>query len=290
MNRIKFITIVIILVILAQVLVFFRGIYIPQFKTPDFLSIGVNYSMPSEMEDSFTKGTGSVLIDLSHGNNFAANDLNLLISRIIARGYDVKYLRNNSNLAKNLSTSASFIVISPSSPFSEEEARIVKEYIDKGGRLLLLSEPEKNTEINSLSFEFGILFWNDYLYNLRENDGNFKYIHLSEFADSSITKGLQKIVFYLSGSIYGGRGIIFTGSDTYSSSRETKGRYQVAVISEDSRVLAIGDTTFLFEPYNVLDNKRLVYNIADFLAPPEVETVVANMSNASENITGNTTT
>ena len=151
----------------------------------------------------------------------------------------------------------------------------------------MLSEPIVENEINSLATGFDILFQNDYLYNLKENDGNFKYIYLTEFKENNITKGLHKIVFYTSSSVFG-NGIIFTNNTTYSSSNGYKGRYSVAVMTDDSQTLAIGDITFLSEPYNVMDNNRLINNIADFLVTSdskamkaEVNTTAANMSNAS---------
>ncbi len=284
MRRVSAVVLVIAIVFLAQLLFFYRGVYFPPpVNAPDFLSINVNLSMPAEISDSFTGGSGTVLIDMSHGNNFNAGDLNLLLSRIIARGYRIEYFRDGSNLKNNLSGSTSFVVLSPASSFSAEDAKSVKEFIGGGGRLLMLSEPVKESEINSLAAEFGILFWNDYLYNLKENEGNFRYIYLTEFAESNITKGLRRIVFYTSGSVFG-NGIIFTDSDTYSSSRGEKGRYAAAAMAEDSKVLAIGDVTFLSEPYNVLDNNRLIYNIADFLAPPGAAAKpdgIANISNVS---------
>lgn len=294
MRKIELALLVIAIIFLAQLLFFYRGIYLPPpVKTPDFLGINVNSSSPLEINDIFTKGEGTVLIDMSHGNNFNTGDINLLLSRIIARGYRIEYFRDGSNLQKNLSGSASFVVISPASSFSSADAKTVKEFIDGGGRLLMLSEPVKGSEINSLASQFGILFWNDYLYNLKENDGNFRYIYLSEFAKNNVTRGLHRVVFYTASSVFGD-GIIFTDNGTYSSSRGEKGRYPVAVMAED-RVLAIGDVTFMFEPYNTMDNNRLIYNIADFLAPPaaatkpaEVIQTAANISNVSS--TGNATT
>ncbi len=267
MKRIRFIVQVIAIIFLVQLLFFYRGIYIPSpLKEPDYLNINVNVSIPIETNDSFSHGNGTVLIDLSHGNRFIADDFNLLFSRIIARGYNLEYLRDSSNLKKNLLYSTSFVEISPASAFSKEEVESVKEFTDGGGRLLMLSEPINKCEINSLASEFGILFWNDYLYNLKENDGNFRYIYLKEFSENNITRGLHKIVFYTSSSVFG-KGIIFTDNNTYSSTKGEKGRYSVAALTENSRVLAIGDVTFLSEPYNVMDNNRLIYNIADFLAP-----------------------
>ncbi len=269
MKKIELVALVIAIVVFAQVLVFYRGIYIPPpAKEPDFLGIDVNSSIPVETNDIFTKGTGTVLIDMSHENNINTGDLDILISRILARGYRVEYYKGGSDLKNNLSRSTSFVVVSPSTSFSPDEVKSVKEFTDGEGRLLMLSEPIKNSEINSLAAEFGMLFWNDYLYNLKENDGNFKYIYLADFKESNITKGLKRVVFYTANSVFGD-GIIFTGNDTFSSSRTEKGRYAVAAMTENSRVLAIGDVTFMSEPYDVMDNNRLIYNIADFLAPPD---------------------
>jgi len=283
-RKISFVALVIAVVFLAQVLFFYRGVYFPpSAKAPDFLSIEINLSKQSDIGDAFTKGSGTVLIDMSHENNFDSGELNLLLSRILARGYRVEYFRDGSNLKSNLSNSNSFVVISPTSSFSSADAKAVKEFVDGGGRLFMLSEPVRGGEINSLASEFGILFWDDYLYNLKENDGNFRYIYLTDFAEGNITRGLQKLVFYTSSSVFG-NGIIFTSSDTYSSSRMEKGRYAVAALAEDSKVLAIGDITFMSEPYNVADNNRLVYNIADFLAPPaeaKPEGIPADVSNAT---------
>jgi hypothetical protein len=57
-------------------------------------------------------------------------------------------------------------------------------------------------------------------------------------------------------------------------------------MTDDSQTLAIGDITFLSEPYNVMDNNRLIENIADFLAPQaskaaDINLTATNMSNAS---------
>lgn len=287
MRKIKFVVLVITVVFLAQLLFFYRGVYLPHVKMPDYLSINVNSSLPIETTDNFTSGSGTVLIDLSHGNKFNIRDINLLLSRIIVRGYNVEYLRENYHLEEKLPGATSLVVISPESSFSADDVKAVKMFVDKGGRLLMLSEPTGENEINSLASDFGILFWDDYLYNLLENDGNFKYIYLTDFAENNIIKDLNRIVFYTSCSVFG-NGLIFTDNNTYSSSSGEKGRYPVAVMTEESQVLAICDATFLSEPYNVLDNNRLIYNIADFLAPPtetakpeEIYPIAVNVSNVS---------
>jgi len=288
MKKIEFIALVIAVVFLAQLLFFYRGVYSPPpANLPDFMSININSSKPIDIEENFTKGSGTILVDLSHQNNFSEENMNLLFSKVMARGYDINYLRDSTNLPANLSNSSAFVVILPKSPFSKAEVKSVKEFTERGGKLLMLSEPIVENEINSLATGFGILFRNDYLYNLKDNDGNFKYIYLTDFKDNNITRGLHKIVFYTSSSVFGD-GIIVTNNDTYSSNSGEKGRYSVAVMTEDSHALAIGDITFLTEPYNVMDNNRLINNIADFLVTPdskaikaEVNTTAANMSNVS---------
>lgn len=288
MRKIKFVVLVITVVFLAQLLFFYRGVYLPHVKMPDYLSINVNSSLPIETSDSFTNGSGTVLIDLSHENEFNMGDINLLLSRIIVRGYNIEYLREDDHLEEKLPGAASLLVISPKSSFLTKDVKAIKMFVDKGGILLMLSEPTDENEINSLASEFGILFWDDYLYNLKENDGNFKYIYLTDFAENNITKDLNRIVFYTSCSVFG-NGLIFTDNNSYSSSSGEKGRYSVAVMTEDSQVLAIGDATFLSEPYNALDNNKLINNIADFLAPPaatakpeEIYPTLVNVSNVSQ--------
>lgn len=290
MKKTEFIVLIIALVFLAQLLFFYRGIYRPSpINNPDFLNIDIEASKPIEIEENLTKGNGTVLVDMSHGNNFNIGSMNLLFSRIIARGYNVDYLGNGSKITQNLSSSSAFVVISPKSSFSTDDVKSIKEFTKGGGKLLMLSEPIADSEINSLASGFGILFWNDYLYDLKENNGNFKYIYLTEFKENNITKGLHKIVFYTSGSVFG-NGIIFTNNTTYSSSNGDKGRYSVAVMTDDSQTLAIGDITFLSEPYNVMDNNRLIENIADFLAPQDskvadINLTATNVNSSIENVT-----
>ncbi|MDI6640505.1 MAG: hypothetical protein QMD78_06755, partial [Methanocellales archaeon] len=181
------------------------------------------------------------------------------------RGYSVEYLKGNKSL-EELEHVDSFVVILPVTPFSEEEIDQVKNFVDSGGKLLMIADPTRDSEINALSSNFGIIFWNDYLYNLKDNEGNFQYIYLSDFKENGITKDLDRVVFYVSSSIYTSEeGIMFTDENTYSSSKRIKGKYSPMVLTDDSKVLVIGDLTFLTEPYNVLDNNQLISNIADYL-------------------------
>ncbi len=271
MRKIVFMVLIVCIVIGAQTLVFYRGIYsAPPMNICDIEDIQVSLHLPTEFIDVHGTGEGTVLIDSSHDNGFELEELNLLAYRIISRGYSIEYLEDSESLEERLANASAYIVISPATAFSWEEVEEIRNFVDNGGRLMLIDDPtrpapESKDKMNTLSTEFGIVYRNDYLYNLKENAGNFRYIYLTDFEDNGITKNLNKLVFYTAGSISPSeKGVIFTDENTYSSIREVPGRYSPVVLT-GSNVLAIGDLTFLTEPYNVLDNNQLVSNIADFL-------------------------
>lgn len=271
MRKILFMVLIVGIVIGAQTLFFYRGIYsAPPMNICDIEDIQVSLHLPTEFIDVHGTGNGTVLIDSSHDNGFELEELNLLTYRIISRGYSIEYLEESANLEEQLANASAYIVISPATAFSREEIDKIRNFVDNGGRLMLIDDPtrpesESEDKMNTLSTEFGIIYRNDYLYNLKENDGNFRHIYLTDFEDNGITKNLNKLVFYIACSISPlENGIIFTDENTYSSTREVPGRYSPVVLT-DSNVLAIGDLTFLTEPYNVLDNNQLISNIADFL-------------------------
>ena len=128
--------------------------------------------------------------------------------------------------------------------------------------------------MNSLSLEFGLIFEPDYLYNMKENEINYRNIFVTEFKENEITKNLEKITLYVAGSISSAEnGIAFVDRDTFSSIIESRKQLSPMALARESKVLAVHDLTFMTEPYNgTLDNNRLIANIADWLAsPPEEE-------------------
>ncbi len=163
-----------------------------------------------------------------------------------------------------------FIVVSPREEFSKEDKETTVEFIDNGGKLLLIADPTRRSEINSLSLSFGLIFESDYLYNMWQNEINYRNIFVREFTENEVTKNLEKIALYTTGSISSaGGGIAFVDWNTYSSVIETVKRLSPLTLTQDSRVLAVHDLTFMTEPYNgVLDNNQLISNIADWLASP----------------------
>ncbi|MEM1538190.1 MAG: S49 family peptidase [Candidatus Nezhaarchaeales archaeon] len=219
---------------------------------------------------TLTMGAGKpvVVVDYVHQNAFFPNEVSVLISRLTARGCTVKYAVEPQGLEEALKEAVAYVVISPRSPFKDEEVELVKDFVNRGGRLLLVHEPSRSLTngINSLAAEFNVIFANGYLYNLEKNYGNYRNIVLDSFR-GDLTKGVEKLVFFTASHVASkGNEVAFVGSGTTSSEGELSMIYSPIVLAGFGRVLAIGDQTFLEEPYCYAeDNYRFISNVADFL-------------------------
>lgn len=228
-------------------------------------------TLPSEFTDVYQKRAGVVVVDLTHENNFTLNELNLFLFRIISRGYTIEYLQKaeprKSVLQKKLRLADGLVVILPSASYSEDEVKLVREFVDKGGKLLLIADPTRPGKINSLSGEFGLAFESSYLYNLKERESNFRNVFISTFETNQLTRKLTKIALYTAGYISpASNGIAFTDDNTFSSLTDAKGRFSPVALSAGAKVLALADFSFMSEPLNaVYDNNQFISNIADWL-------------------------
>ena len=264
---------------------FYRGSYDPppsvDIPFQQLTSIGVP---PGSFVDPPTAQVqrGLLLVDAFHSNAFSASEIITLSSRVANRGYDVEFIDEFDlagaqsrllTLEEKLRRADSLLVILPRLEYSETEAAQVERFVQKGGKLLLVSDPTRPQNINSLAKKFGLDFQPDYLYNLEEYDLNFQNIFVREFQPDELTTGLDAITLYTAGSIRSsGPGLAFTGASTRSSLAETtEGLYPIAY-GDSRNVLAIADFTFLVPPHNsLLDNDKLVSNIADYLTSSERE-------------------
>ena len=260
---------------------YYEGTYVPPLiRKPGYEAITATPAPhPSQLTEVYREGEGTVLIDLAHDNNFTLGEINPLVLGIVSRGSHIDYLRKegeeigsvSKKLQEKLRLADVLVVISPRASYSGEEARLASEFVRKGGKLLLIADPTRPSNVNSVSSEFGLVFENGYLYHLTENEGNFRNIFISKFASNELTRNLVKIVFYTAGYISPTtNGIAFTDDNTSTSVVETKGRFSPVALSANSTVLAISDFTFMTEPHNtVYDNNKFISNIADWLTKSE---------------------
>jgi len=263
-----------ILFLSVQYFYFYPGWYHrPSPERPSLEEISLPITEIKTFPDIYEKQKGIVLLDLAHGNNFQPEEISLLTLRITSRGFDFEYLKEKADLETKLRFADAFLVILPQDEFSKQESKLIKEFEEKGGKILLIGDPTRPGKINSLATEFGLIFESDYLYNQKENDGNFRYIFITDFrSDSDLTKNLEKIVLYSASSISSPDffALALTDENTFSSVSETKTKFSPIVLSPDSRVLALSDLTFMTEPYNVSsDNNQFIANLANWITKSE---------------------
>jgi len=258
---------VLVLTLLVQVAVTYKGVYLPpSFERPNFEEITVSKAPAEEFSDVYVSKEGIVVIDAAHGNFVGIDELNVLLSRLSARGFSVEYLDSEGDLEATLKYADAFVVISPTEIYSKDEIDHLLRFTEKNGRLLMVHDHTRSDFINTLSIGFGVTFESGYLYNQVENDGNFQYIFLKDFGLGEVTKGLDKVSMYVASPITStGNSLAYTDENTFSST-QSKQKFTPLVLTGTGNVLAVGDLSFMLEPYNaVFDNNKLISNIADFL-------------------------
>jgi len=233
---------------------------------------------------------GSILLDKAHKNEFTDSEIGYLNGRLSARGYSVIPFEDGS-LAAALRAANAYVVITPLEPFTTDEILAVQDFVANGGRLLLIGDPTRfavsveedvfdfvvtieddKLPLNSLAAAFDLNFHGDYLYNLTENEGNFRNIILHGSglaANNDLTADIEQVVFYGAHSVEPGPSAtaVLSGDDnTWSSATDRPGGLTLAASSADGQVLALTDIQFMTEPYYTsYDNGRFIAHIADWL-------------------------
>ena len=264
---------------------FYQGSYDPppsvnipfeQITSPAVAPVAATASSVTQVQE------GLVLVDDLHLNSFTESEISTLISMVANRGYDVEVIDISSAvegqtrlqmLEQRLRRATSFAVMLPRASYSEEEIDLVQRFVDKGGKLLLVSDPTRPNRINTLAKRFGVEFQPDYLYNTVEYDLNFRHIFVRDFQPAPLTSGLDTIVLYVAGSIRSsGPGIGVSDTNTKSSLGEAAESFYPIALGSTSNVLAVADFTFVVPPYNsLLSNQQLLSNVADYLTDSQRE-------------------
>ena len=225
---------------------------------------------------------GTLVVDAAHRNAFEQAEILTLLSRVADRGYDIEFvgdfnLMDDSEriplLEDRLRHADSFLIILPREEYLGDGIAILQRFVAQGGKLLLIADPTRPHEINTVGEPFGLEFQPDYLFNQVEYDLNFRHIYVRDFQPDQLTSGLNEIVLYAAGSIKSsGEGLAFADANTQSTLTGTSGPIYLIASGGDRNVLAIFDLTFMIPPHNSsLDNNQLISNIADYLTNSERE-------------------
>lgn len=242
------------------------------------------------VEIDLTQTEGVIVVDRAHGNTFQELELNVLLSRLTARGVENVTLNKGDDLSLALDNALALIVVSPHEPFTPSEIRTVQRFVEQGGRALLVADPSHYAwetrydeygeyqeiesdvpAINTLGSAFGLAYSDDYVYNTMKNGGHYQYVILSTFGDDVFATNLDEVVFFAAHSLASTDEVLIAGDEnTTSSLSEQAGGLTLLGRGGDGNVLAVADLTFMTEPYNsTADNNQLISNIADFLVGAE---------------------
>ncbi|HPH95134.1 MAG TPA: Gldg family protein [Anaerolineaceae bacterium] len=270
---------------------YYQGSYQPAktIATPDYAGLKLPeppISTPAAVTVT-AQSDKTIILDQYHGNLFSIDELALLLQPLEERGVTIERydMYTMTSLEEKLKYADAYVVIAPTTDFSVYEVQAVKEFVDRGGRLLVLTDPTRSysynyydpysgsmpyaglASANTLLEPYKLAFNNDYLYNVKNNEGNFRNIIFTSFGESPVTKGLSKVVLYSANSLRRVESPLIKGdADTLSSNTDTGGDLAAAGMGADGKVVAIGDMTFLSTPYiTVADNQVLVGNLVDFL-------------------------
>lgn len=237
---------------------------------------------------------GPVVVDLAHYSAVERNRFQPLASALAGQGVDLRFWLptvaldditqfadfpdQSEALQGELSDASALIVVSPYFLYSEKEVQVVERFLTDGGRLLIISDPDLESDAardtNSLAAPLNIVFNEDYLYDTVDNDENYTYFFQGDFFDQAEALAGSRIAFY------GGRSIdgavipqVRSAPTTLSSLRTGQSGFTTAatggVASNGSqgRVLALSDFDVLTDPYVARhDNRRLLAFVAEFLA------------------------
>jgi len=231
---------------------------------------------------------GVALVDMAHNNDMELTDLAQLLGRVSARGARVAAVERAEAFLGQLQDAQALIVVVPQTAYSDEELAALRQFVLRGGKLLLIAEPTKAQQfyqarseanlvevilsdarhLNSIAGLFGAFFADDYLYSLEKNDGHFQRPIFSHFEAGALTEGLSAVSFQIAHSVLGSAEPLMWGDETtLSSSRPAAERLSPVGLAENGKVLLLGDLSCLSEPaLSRYDNDRFVSNVADFLA------------------------
>ena len=281
---------VFVLPIAARALWFFPGYYsrAEAVQTPDYSAMQLS-SAPTRAaapEADAQQMGGRVVFDAAHSNQYQQSEVQALTGALGGRGAQVEFDMDYGMLEARLRYASAYVTIAPNAYFSSDEIRSLTAFVERGGRLAVFTDATRGTlyydyntgseslfadsnAVNPLLAPHGITVNNDYLYNLQENEGNFRNVLFEQFAKNEVTFGLKQVALYGTHSVGTASGqVLLTGGDqTFSSLTDAHDPLEGgAALSADGNVLVFGDFTFLHAPYNeVADNSTLIANIADFL-------------------------
>jgi len=247
-----------------------------------------------------------VVIDAAHANSFSRGDIQPLVDALVESGHEVRFHGAGQQagsgfgspgaeqtLNASLQRADALVVISPGTRYRAGEINGVRNFTDRGGRVLMLAEPESvsislgggggpaglsiqriQSQLTPLASAYGMDVGTDYLFNMDENANNFQYVYATPTDVGPLTEGVDRVALPQSTRLTvdeddASTALTATEGTQLQSTRST-GTYAVA--ARNGNVTAIADSTFLGPDFHrVADNEVLLGNVAEFLTSGEKE-------------------
>src|SRR6056297_215001 len=245
----------------------------------------------------------TVVIDKSHGNAISEGEMQPLVDALVRDGHDVRFYTggqsqsfgagSSSNLNSTLESADAFVVVNPSSTYSESEINGVESFADAGGRVLMLADPVSTSQSQSpsipliggsggstvtpgqptnLAARFGISFGSGYLYDMEENANNFQSVFARPVGNDSIAAGVDRVVVRDATSLTTSTNVTRVVESDGARLSSTRRADRYAVAARVGNVTTVGDTDFLAPATaTVADNDAFVSNLAQFLVTGDKE-------------------
>lgn len=218
----------------------------------------------------------TVVLDTSHGNRVTKTELMPVINAITRAGHRVEVVETKADFAFAVRKADALIIADPAEPYAPSEADAVEAFVDQGGRLLLLGEPNQaflegtqlrsaQSHIASVAIRFGIDFGREALFDLAVNDGNHRNI-VGVGTDTELSAGVDQVAFFTATHVSArdGHAVVLAPATTAG---DRSGDAPRALAVRTGNVTAIGDTTFLRnENSRVANNGAFVSNLLAFLS------------------------
>ncbi|MFB6195882.1 MAG: DUF4350 domain-containing protein [Haloplanus sp.] len=228
----------------------------------------------------------TILVDVGHENGVSKSDLEPLLSTLVENGHRIRFYRGERrSLNASLRSADALLIANPQRRYTGSELAGVEAFTDAGGRVLVLGDPpslqvtggllfgrlqptaDRTTSIGST---YGIAYGSGYLYNMEENDNNYKSIYARPSARSGLADGVDRVVMREAVPLRtaGARRVLVGSQGTHLSASRDPGQY--AVVARSGNVTAVGDSDFLTrENVQDADNEVFIGNLADFLVDGE---------------------
>jgi ABC-type uncharacterized transport system. len=212
----------------------------------------------------------TVVIDTStFTNNYAIQPL---AQTLAENGYDIRVLTGTDSVDRDLDNATGLLTLGVTE-YSEDEREAISEFADAGGHVIVTVEPSaafSSADQSELFASIDATPQPGYVYNLQENDLNYQRIFAAPSGDSTLTTGVDRVVFDTATTLSAQSSIEALRPIDGSQRSITRATTTAPVMTRNDGFVTIGDTDFL-SPANVqrADNDVFVGNLAEFLVEGE---------------------